>query len=145
MCLCGEKSYLSKHFKFIFMRHILFISILLLFQLPLLSQNGNATATKTKAVILQPATPASAGFSAERLKRIDNTINEWIKDGKLNGCVALIVRNGKIVYHKAFGHDDLEKTRPLHTDNIFRIASQTKAITSIAMMLLYEEGKFLRS
>jgi CubicO group peptidase (beta-lactamase class C family) len=92
---------------------------------------------------LQTATPESAGVSPERLKRIDNNIGEWVSDERLNGVVALIVRNGKIVYHKAFGYDDLEKTRPMKTDMIFRIASQTKAITSVAVMMLYEEGKFL--
>jgi len=94
-------------------------------------------------VVLLPANPESAGVSSERLKRIDHNINEWVNDGRLNGAVALIVRHGKIVYHKAFGYDDLEKTKPMKTDMIFRIASQTKAITSVAVMLLYEEGKFL--
>ena len=93
--------------------------------------------------VLQTATPESAGVSSERLKRIDLNINEWLNDGRMNGVVALIVRNGKIVYHKAFGYDDLEKRQPMKTDMIFRIASQTKAITSVAVMILYEEGKFL--
>ena len=83
------------------------------------------------------------GFSPERLNRIDENINSWIADGRLNGAVALIMHKGKIVYHKAFGYDDLEKTRPIRTDDIYRIASQTKAITSVAVMMLYEEGKFL--
>lgn len=122
---------------------ILFLSIVFLFQPAVFSQNGGSVSIKTKSSILQTAKPEAAGFSAERLKRIDNNINEWMKDGRLNGCVALIARNGKIIYHKAFGYDDLEKTKPMRTDNIFRIASQTKAITSIAIMMLYEEGKFL--
>ena len=92
---------------------------------------------------LQVAAPEAAGFSSERLKRIDNNFSEWMSDGRLNGGVALIARNGKIVYHKAFGYDDLQKTKPMKTDMIFRIASQTKAITSVAVMILYEEGKFL--
>lgn len=96
-----------------------------------------------KPVVLQTASPASAGFSEERLARIDKNINDWLKDGRLNGTVALIIRDGRIVYHKAFGHDNFEKTKPLGTDNIFRIASQTKAVTSVAAMILYEEGKFL--
>jgi len=95
------------------------------------------------AGVLQPSSPESAGVSSQRLKRIDQNINEWMSDGRLNGTVALIVRNGKIVYHKAFGYDDLAKTKPMKTDMIFRIASQTKAITSVAVMMLYEEGKFL--
>lgn len=100
-------------------------------------------AVSQKATVLQPAPPESAGFSSERLMRIDNNFKDWMSDGRLNGAVALITRNGKIVYHKAFGYDDLEKKRPMKTDMIFRIASQTKAITSVAVMILYEEGKFL--
>ena len=107
------------------------------------SQTSAATIIKTKSSVLQPASPESVGFSSERLKRIDENINAWLKDGRLNGCAALIIRNGKIIYNKAFGYDDLEKTKPIRTDNIFRIASQTKAITSTAIMMLYEEGKFL--
>lgn len=98
---------------------------------------------KQVSLALQPATPEQVGVSSERLKRIDANMNEWMKDGRLNGAVALIVRNGKIVYHKAFGHEDLQKTKPFQADAIFRIASQTKAITSVAAMILYEEGKFL--
>jgi CubicO group peptidase (beta-lactamase class C family) len=100
-------------------------------------------AISQKPTVLQPAAPESEGVSSERLKRIDNNLAEWMSDGRLNGAVALIVRNGKIVYHKAFGYDDLQKTKPIKTDMIFRIASQTKAITSAAVMILYEEGKFL--
>lgn len=92
---------------------------------------------------LQPAPPASAGFSAERLKRLDTMLTGWVERGRTNGAVALIARNGKIVYHKAFGFNDPEKKDPVRTDDIYRIASQTKAITSIAAMMLYEEGKFL--
>jgi CubicO group peptidase (beta-lactamase class C family) len=87
--------------------------------------------------------PAAAGFSMERLKRIDGIIQSWIDDKKMNGAVALIARDGKIVYNKAFGYDDMEKKTPMKTDHIFRIASQTKAITSVAVMTLFEEGKFM--
>ena len=61
----------------------------------------------------------------------------------MNGAVALIARDGKIIYQKAFGYDNMEKKTPMRTDGIFRIASQTKAITSVAVMMLFEEGKFL--
>ena len=97
----------------------------------------------TSSLPLQQVKPEMAGVSSERLKRLDNNIMQWVNDGHTTGAVALIVRNGKIVYNKAFGYDDLEKTKPMRTDNIFRIASQTKAITSVAVMMLYEEGKFL--
>lgn len=110
-------------------------AVLLLFVLQVNSQNNYP--------VLQPAAPAAAGVSAERLNRIDQNINEWIKDGRLNGATALIARNGKIVYHKAFGYDDPAKSKAIQVNSIYRIASQTKAITSVAVMMLYEEGKFL--
>lgn len=107
------------------------------------AQPGGSNGVKAKSATLQPSKPELNGFSAERLKRIDNNISKWVADSRLNGAVALIIRNGKVMYHKAFGYDDLEKTKPLRTDHIFRIASQTKAITSVAVMMLFEEGKFL--
>ena len=125
------------------MKKIFLLPVFVLLSFISFSQNGNRVTLKPKTTVLQPAKPESAGFSSERLKRIDANINDWINKGRLNGCVALIIRNGKIVYHKGFGYDDAEKTKPIRTDNIYRIASQTKAITSTAIMMLYEEGKFL--
>ncbi len=93
--------------------------------------------------IVPAATPESSGFSSERLKRIDREMNEWVQKGWFNGGVALIIRNGKIVYHKAAGFNDLDSKTPMSKDGIFRIASQTKAITSVAIMILFEEGKLL--
>lgn len=116
----------------------LFAGLLLLASCLLQAQNQ-----ARKPAILQTASPETAGFSADRLKRIDHKIQEWMADGRLNGCVALIAHKGKVVYHQAFGFDDLAKTKPMRTDAIFRIASQTKAITSVAVMMLYEEGRFL--
>ncbi|HUQ65252.1 MAG TPA: serine hydrolase domain-containing protein [Flavitalea sp.] len=92
---------------------------------------------------LTEAAPETQKFSRERLQRIDNMIKKYIDDGKVNGATALIARNGKIVYYRGFGFDDKENKKPMKRDAIFRIASQTKAITSTAVMMLYEEGKFL--
>src|SRR5690606_29472761 len=69
-------------------------------------------------------------------------IQESVEKNQIPGAVALIARNGKIVYHKAFGMADTEAGRAQRKDDIFRIASQTKAITSTAVMMLWEEGKF---
>jgi CubicO group peptidase (beta-lactamase class C family) len=91
--------------------------------------------------ILQQVAPETQGISSERLKQIDANIHQWIKEGQLNGATAIILRNGKIVYHKAFGF--ASENVPMKTDNIFRIASMTKPIISVAAMILYEEGKFL--
>ena len=93
--------------------------------------------------IVPAASPESAGFSAERLKRIDREMNDWIEKGWMQGGTALIIRNGKIVYYKAAGYNDLDSRTPMQKENIFRIASQTKAITSVAIMILFEEGKLL--
>ena len=93
--------------------------------------------------VLQAANPETQGFSSERLKQFDATINQWIKEDQLNGATAIILRNGKIVYHKSFGFANKEQKIPMKNDNIFRIASMTKPIISVAAMILYEEGKFL--
>lgn len=95
-----------------------------------------------KSKPLSEASPESVGMSTERLERIDNVLNNAVKEGDIPGAVALVARNGKIVYHKAFGTADLATNRPLKRDDIFRIASQTKAITATAVMMLWEEGKF---
>jgi len=89
------------------------------------------------------STPEAAGFSSERLKRLDNAMNEWVDKGYMNGGAALIIRDGKIAYYKANGYNDLDTKAPLQKDGIFRIASQTKAITSVAIMMLFDEGKLL--
>jgi len=88
------------------------------------------------------ATIENAGMSETRLLLIDNMINKAIEKDQIPGAVALVARNGKIVYHKAFGMADAEADRSFQQDDIFRIASQTKAITSTAVMILWEEGKF---
>jgi CubicO group peptidase (beta-lactamase class C family) len=87
--------------------------------------------------------PEEAGLSSSRLSRIDKAIEEFVHDQWIPGAVALIVRDGKIVYYKSFGYSDIDKKTPLRKDDIFRIASQSKAITSLAAMMLWEEGKFL--
>jgi CubicO group peptidase (beta-lactamase class C family) len=89
------------------------------------------------------ARPQEAGFSEDRLSRIDDLLEAHVKNQNIPGAVALIVRNGKIVYHKAFGFSDVDKKSSLKKDDIFRIASQSKAITSLAVMMLWEEGKFM--
>ncbi|MHB8337418.1 MAG: serine hydrolase domain-containing protein [Ignavibacteriaceae bacterium] len=91
---------------------------------------------------LQISVPEAEGMSSERLARIDTVFREYINKDWCNGATAIILRNGKIVYYKAIGYNDIKKKTPLKKDDIFRIASQTKAITSVAVMMLYEKGKF---
>ncbi|MFB6341163.1 serine hydrolase domain-containing protein [Saccharicrinis sp. FJH62] len=101
---------------------------------------------QTKSILSTPplseATAASAGMSEERLERIDDMLMECMNLNQIPGAVALVARNGKIVYYKSFGMADVQSKQPFKRDDIFRIASQTKAITSTAVMMLWEEGKF---
>ena len=105
-----------------------------------------AAGAQTKSIKNSPplteASPQSQGVSPERLGRITTMCEAAIENGEVPGIVALVARNGKIVYHKAFGMAENESNRALKKDDIFRIASQTKAITSTAVMMLWEEGKF---
>lgn len=95
------------------------------------------------AAQLRAVQPESAQFSTERLLKIDRQIQEWINEDQLNGATLLILKNGNLVYQKAFGYADKAAHLPMKTDHIFRIASMTKPIISVAAMILFEEGKFL--
>lgn len=88
-------------------------------------------------------TPADLGFSVERLGRLDNAINTNIAEHQLAGAVVLIRRDGRDAVLKAYGLQDIEKAKPMQADTIFRIASMSKAVTTVAVMMLYEEGRFL--
>ena len=99
------------------------------------------TTSEQKSPPLIKASPSSVGISPERLDRIDAMLKQSLKDNTIPGAVALIARNGKIVFHEAYGNADANGKK-LQKDAIFRIASQSKAITSTAVMMLWEEGKF---
>ena len=102
--------------------------------------------SQTKSIKSSPplseAEPTTVGVSPERLDLIDNMLMTAIEENQIPGVVALFARKGKIVYYKAFGMADNHANRPLKRDDIFRIASQSKAITSTAVMMLWEQGKF---
>lgn len=98
---------------------------------------------KQQSSVLTVASPESMGVSEERLARIDRMLQQSIDSGWIAGAVGFIARDGRIVYDKSFGVSDNESKTSMRDDNIFRIASQTKAITSVAVMTLFEEGKFL--
>jgi CubicO group peptidase (beta-lactamase class C family) len=82
-------------------------------------------------------------FDQDRLLKIDALIQRQINAKHITGATALVLKNGKVIYEKAFGYADVETKRKMKTDDIFRIASQSKAITSLGVMMLWEEGKFL--
>jgi len=87
------------------------------------------------------AKPEQLGFSADRLKRITDTYQGYVDRGELPGAVMVIARNGKIAYAEAIGFQDREKKIAMKKDAIFRLASMTKPIVSVAAMMLVEEGK----
>ena len=89
------------------------------------------------------STPEAQGFSSERLMRIDKNVQQWINNNWMNSALVMISRNGKVIYNKAFGYDDADKKKLLKNDQLFRLASQTKAVTSVGIMVLFEEGKLM--
>jgi CubicO group peptidase (beta-lactamase class C family) len=95
----------------------------------------------TNCALAQNATPAQAGFSAERLQRIDQFIERKMEAGEISGGVTLVARNGRIVHLKAQGVADLQSKQPMQKDSIFRIASMSKPVAAVAILMLLEEGK----
>ena len=100
----------------------------------------------TAALTAQTAKPRTAVSStallpAERVERIDRALQRYVDENRIGGAVALVLRDGQPVYERAVGWSDKEAGRRMTTDTIFRIASQTKAITSTAILSLVEEGK----
>jgi CubicO group peptidase (beta-lactamase class C family) len=91
---------------------------------------------------LPTASPESVGLSPERLERISSAIERSIGETRLAGAVTLVARRGRVAWLKAQGMSDKEAQKPMQTDAIFRICSMTKPITSTAVMMLYEEGRF---
>ena len=100
-------------------------------------------ATAGTAQDLTTARPESVGLSSERLERITTKIQQTIDEKRIAGAVTLVARHGKVVYLKSQGSLDREANKPMRSDAIFRICSMTKPITSLAVMMLYEDGKLL--
>jgi CubicO group peptidase (beta-lactamase class C family) len=95
-----------------------------------------------QATTLPKARPSEVGLSAERLDRLTQVMQGYIDRGKIAGMVTLIARDGRVAYLRPFGKLDL-RGADMPANGIFRIASQTKAVTSVAVMILQEEGKLL--
>jgi CubicO group peptidase (beta-lactamase class C family) len=92
---------------------------------------------------LPTAKPETVGLSSERLERIGTEVQRNIDNKRIAGAVTLVIRRGHVAWFKAQGMADRESSKPTRTDAIFRICSMTKPITSLAAMMLYEEGRFL--
>ena len=94
---------------------------------------------------MDTVTPESQGLSSSRLARIGPHMQCYVDEGKLSGIIAAIARRGQLVYREKFGQMDLEAGKPMEFDTLFRIYSMSKPITSVAVMMLHEEGRFLLS
>jgi len=92
---------------------------------------------------LPTATPESVGFSSERLENLHSLIQGEIDHKQLAGAITLLARHGKIVDYRTYGTSDLATSKPMTNDTIFRDYSMTKPVTGVAMMILYEQGKWL--
>ena len=99
-------------------------------------------ATRLQAAEISIVEPETVGFSTDRLSKITEFVDREITDGNLVGAVTLVARHGQVVHFEAAGHFGLEDDRPMETDALFRIFSMTKPITTVAAMILYEEGAF---
>jgi CubicO group peptidase (beta-lactamase class C family) len=100
------------------------------------------TDSNQRSAALTETSPWRVGMSPDRLAQIDTVMETAIAENRIPGAVVLVARNGRIVHHRAYGMADNTTGRALQRDDIFRIASQTKAITSTAVMMLWEQGLF---
>ena len=107
---------------------------------PAAAQTGARASATTASTT---ASPEEVGLSSDRLERIANAIQRSVDEGRISGGVALVARHGKVAYLKAVGNADRDAKKPMRTDNLFRICSMTKPFTSVAVMMLYEEGRFM--
>jgi len=118
--------------------NLLMVSARLLSGVLAIALLGFASATRLNA-----ADAAMNGFSAERLRRLDAVVQAEIDQKRMAGAVVYIARDGRPVHFRAYGQQEIETAKPMPTDAIFRIASMSKALTTTAVMMLYEDGKFM--
>src|SRR5580693_3723425 len=100
------------------------------------------TTAAAPAVLSPASTPESVGFDSVRLKRLDDGMAQVVADGRVAGMTTLLARHGKVVEFRTYGKASLATGQPMAKDEIFRVYSMSKPITGVAMMILYEEGKW---
>ena len=88
------------------------------------------------------AKPEDVGLSSERLMRVNTWARRLVDDGKLAGITTMVLRHDKVVHFNTCGLADIKRAKPMAADTIFRFYSMTKPLTSTAIMMLYEEGRF---
>src|SRR6478735_337627 len=124
------RAMLTRYFR---SRRLLALAVLLVF----------VTAARSAGQGLPAAPPESLGLSQERLDRLSKAMQGYIDAQRDAGIVTIVVRQGKVAQLTAYGRRDIEADAPMKTDTIFRIASMSKAITSVGIMMLMEEGRLL--
>ena len=103
--------------------------------------SGSSFAQVAAPAVKRPAQPPASAAAAS-FARVDQLLQEYVAANRVPGAIALVMRDGQVLYRKAMGLENVAANTPLRPDAIFRIASQTKAVTSVGLMLLYDEGKF---
>jgi CubicO group peptidase (beta-lactamase class C family) len=101
-----------------------------------------ALAAPAESAVLPTASPSAVGLSADRLARLDQYIDDQVAAKRKVGAVVLVARRGQVAYLRAYGEADAATHRPMPTDAMFRLQSMTKPVTSVALLTLYEQGKF---
>ena len=104
-----------------------------------------AATTLLQAQSLRHTSPEDVGMSSERLERLTQALQDYVNADRLSGVVAMVLRDGKVAYLEALGARDVEAGAPMEPDAIFRIASQTKALVSVGILALQEDGALLIS
>src|ERR1700687_3380432 len=118
------------------------VSLAFLLSATLVPPGLYAQATLAAPAPISLAKPESVGFSSQALAKMDEGMQAIVDKKHLSGVVTLVARHGKVVQHKAYGYRNLESQTPMKLDTIARIYSMSKPVTGVAMMMLYEEGKW---
>ncbi len=110
--------------------------------LPCLALTSILAASALAQPLLPQGEPESVGMSAARLAVLDVGIQAEVDNGNIAGLVVAVARHGRVVHNKAYGYANLETREPMRTDHLFRLYSMTKAVASVALLMLYEQGHF---
>ncbi len=143
--LCGLLGTQMKLTRIAFLVRLALVAALAFSTLPSPSQQPRASRAAPSKLDLTPVKPESVGFSSERLERLHALMEDAVKRQQVAGVVTILARHGKVVDYRAYGMRDIASSTPMTTDTIFRDYSMTKPVTATAMMILYEQGKWLPS
>jgi CubicO group peptidase (beta-lactamase class C family) len=139
---------MSKAFRLSLVAALLIGCVNVLIPAQSITRQGRASAKSVGEQVRNPSqslgtvAPEQVGLSKARLERIKPWAERYIAENKLSGAVCLVARRGSVAYFETFGMADKEAAKPMRKDAIFRIYSMTKAVTGVAVMMLYEEGRF---